>query len=145
MTHAAGAGRGIGTMPLLRLAKRARRPGQQPKGGYSSGQRGQTVNLLAYAYGGSNPSPPTHPQRAVAFGERALSLSGRSASRLRRSARGCAVQGLRRRGAGVEPSPPTVKNRTWLCLLATSGTTTLRLGGYERVERSVANLRGRVL
>ncbi len=46
--------------------------------------------------GGSNPSPPTHPQRAVAFGERALSLSGRSASRLRRSARGCAVQGLRR-------------------------------------------------
>jgi hypothetical protein len=23
---------------------------------YSSGQRGQTVNLLAYAYGGSNPS-----------------------------------------------------------------------------------------
>ena len=27
-------------------------------GGYSSGQRGQTVNLLAYAYGGSSPSPP---------------------------------------------------------------------------------------
>jgi hypothetical protein len=48
------------------------------------------------AYGGSNPSPPIHPQRAVAFRERALSLSGRSASRLRRSARGCAAQGLRR-------------------------------------------------
>ena len=29
------------------------------KGGYQSGQMGQTVNLLAYAYGGSNPSPPT--------------------------------------------------------------------------------------
>ena len=28
-------------------------------GGYQSGQMGQTVNLLAYAYGGSNPSPPT--------------------------------------------------------------------------------------
>jgi hypothetical protein len=27
--------------------------------GYSSGQRGQTVNLLAYAYEGSNPSPTT--------------------------------------------------------------------------------------
>ncbi len=27
--------------------------------GYSSGQRGQTVNLLAYAYGGSNPPPTT--------------------------------------------------------------------------------------
>ena len=34
--------------------------GSNPVGGflrvYSSGQRGQTVNLLAYAYGGSNPS-----------------------------------------------------------------------------------------
>jgi hypothetical protein len=26
---------------------------------YQSGQMGQTVNLLAYAYGGSNPSAPT--------------------------------------------------------------------------------------
>ena len=29
------------------------------KGGYQSGQMGQTVNLLAYAFGGSNPSLPT--------------------------------------------------------------------------------------
>ena len=29
-----------------------------PPGGYRSGQTGQTVNLLANAYGGSNPSPP---------------------------------------------------------------------------------------
>ena len=28
-------------------------------GRYQSGQMGQTVNLLAYAYGGSNPSLPT--------------------------------------------------------------------------------------
>ena len=28
-------------------------------GEYQSGQMGQTVNLLAYAYGGSNPSSPT--------------------------------------------------------------------------------------
>jgi hypothetical protein len=27
--------------------------------GYPSGQRGQTVNLLAYAFDGSNPSPTT--------------------------------------------------------------------------------------
>ena len=27
--------------------------------GYSSGQRGQTVNLLAYASAGSNPAPTT--------------------------------------------------------------------------------------
>jgi hypothetical protein len=29
------------------------------KGVYQSGQMGQTVNLLVYAYGGSNPSAPT--------------------------------------------------------------------------------------
>jgi hypothetical protein len=28
-------------------------------GGYPSGQRGLTVNQLADAFGGSNPSPPT--------------------------------------------------------------------------------------
>ena len=28
-------------------------------GSYQSGQMGQTVNLLAYAFGGSNPSSPT--------------------------------------------------------------------------------------
>ena len=28
-------------------------------GGYRSGQTGQTVNLLAFAFEGSNPSPPT--------------------------------------------------------------------------------------
>ena len=31
---------------------------RQP-GRYQSGQMGQTVNLLAYAFGGSNPSLPT--------------------------------------------------------------------------------------
>ena len=29
------------------------------QGGYPSGQRGLTVNQLAEAFGGSNPSPPT--------------------------------------------------------------------------------------
>ena len=32
--------------------------------GYPSGQRGQTVNLLAYAFDGSNPSPTTTPASA---------------------------------------------------------------------------------
>ena len=31
--------------------------------GYPSGQRGQTVNLLAYAFAGSNPAPTTTPLR----------------------------------------------------------------------------------
>ena len=34
--------------------------------GYSSGQRGQTVNLLANAFSGSNPLPTTN---QLAFGE----------------------------------------------------------------------------
>ena len=29
------------------------------KGGYQSGQMGQTVNLLTYVFVGSNPAPPT--------------------------------------------------------------------------------------
>ncbi len=32
---------------------------ERSTGGYQSGQMGQTVNLLALAFGGSNPSPPT--------------------------------------------------------------------------------------
>ena len=32
---------------------------QSIKGGYQSGQMGQTVNLLSFDFGGSNPSPPT--------------------------------------------------------------------------------------
>ena len=34
-------------------------------GKYQSGQMGQTVNLLAYAFGGSNPSLPTENQIAI--------------------------------------------------------------------------------
>lgn len=37
----------------------------QPEG-YPSGQRGQTVNLLAYAFGGSNPPPSTISKAFVA-------------------------------------------------------------------------------
>ena len=33
------------------------------RGKYQSGQMGQTVNLLAYAFGGSNPSLPTRKRR----------------------------------------------------------------------------------
>ena len=34
-------------------------------GKYQSGQMGQTVNLLAYAFGGSNPSLPTKNQIVI--------------------------------------------------------------------------------
>ena len=33
---------------------------KKEKGGYQSGQMGLTVTQLAYAFGGSNPSLPTH-------------------------------------------------------------------------------------
>ena len=36
--------------------------------GYSSGQRGQTVNLLAHAFGGSNPPPTTIPMMKPPLG-----------------------------------------------------------------------------
>ena len=32
---------------------------QNIEGGFQSGQMGQTVNLLSFDFGGSNPSPPT--------------------------------------------------------------------------------------
>jgi hypothetical protein len=38
----------------------ARMEGLNNSGGYPSGQRGLTVNQLADAFGGSNPSPPIH-------------------------------------------------------------------------------------
>ena len=65
-------------------------------GKYQSGQMGQTVNLLAYAFGGSNPSLPTAKEqcgsssvdRALAFQaegrgfESRLPLSGESGKHL---------------------------------------------------------------
>ena len=49
-------------------------------GRYPSGQRGQTVNLLAYAFGGSNPPLPT----TGAFVQRSLERTGtiRTAERM---------------------------------------------------------------
>ena len=41
-------------------------------GKYQSGQMGQTVNLLAYAFGGSNPSLPTKQIEDVNFNSHPL-------------------------------------------------------------------------
>ena len=47
--------RGSGTAKVdLRLRKN-----ENIEGGFQSGQMGQTVNLLSFDFGGSNPSPPT--------------------------------------------------------------------------------------
>ena len=50
-------------------------------GGYQSGQMGQTVNLLAYAYGGSNPSPPTPIAGSVGSGKRSGNCGSSSVGR----------------------------------------------------------------
>src|SRR3972149_5948827 len=50
--------------------------GSPTPGGYPSGQRGLTVNQLADAFGGSNPSPPTGKKRSA--------VSGQQRSRVRR-------------------------------------------------------------
>ena len=39
--------------------KALRRSEKNIEGGFQSGQMGQTVNLLSFDFGGSNPSPPT--------------------------------------------------------------------------------------
>ena len=44
---------------LQELRTRLKKDGVEDKGGYQSGQMGQTVNLLVFTFGGSNPSPPT--------------------------------------------------------------------------------------
>ena len=51
-------GRGFESrLPLFHLLKSILQ--RMPQGKYQSGQMGQTVNLLAFAFGGSNPSLPT--------------------------------------------------------------------------------------
>ena len=52
------------------------------KGKYQSGQMGQTVNLLAYAFGGSNPSLPTRMRKQLSWQSTSLPSWG---SRVRAS------------------------------------------------------------
>ena len=54
-------------------------------GRYPSGQRGQTVNLLAHAFGGSNPPLPTISTAVVSGVERFAGLGPRSAQVTRRN------------------------------------------------------------
>ncbi len=54
-------------------------------GRYPSGQRGQTVNLLAHAFGGSNPPLPTISTAAASGAERFAGRGPRSAQATRRN------------------------------------------------------------
>jgi hypothetical protein len=59
-----------------------------PPGGYPSGQRGQTVNLLAHAFAGSNPAPP------ICFGLRRVLVPTAGAARRRPIPRRSRAPGL---------------------------------------------------
>src|SRR5262249_41809211 len=75
-------------------------------GRYPSGQRGQTVNLLAYAFGGSNPPLPTM-LSAVAAPERSVGVPKLTGVTPRREAASQAARQWRVRGnsSAVERQP----------------------------------------
>src|SRR5262249_62259489 len=52
-------GSGVQILPPAPAFSRSCQVRPADSGRYPSGQRGQTVNLLAYAFGGSNPPLPT--------------------------------------------------------------------------------------
>ena len=52
-------GRGVDSLHRLKFPRVGRSSLKKEKGEYQSGQMGQTVNLLVFTFGGSNPSLPT--------------------------------------------------------------------------------------
>ena len=92
-------------------------------GRYPSGQRGQTVNLLAYAFGGSNPPLPTTSNRAwPGTGKRGNSSAvERQPSKL-----------------GVAGSNPVSRSR--LCRIAHVAQSAERVLGKDEVSGSIPDM-----
>src|SRR5882724_9229582 len=76
-------GSGVQILPPAPAFSRSCQVRPADSGRYPSGQRGQTVNLLAYAFGGSNPPLPT----IVASAMRPASTEGGLRKARRREAR----------------------------------------------------------
>jgi hypothetical protein len=76
-------------------------------GRYPSGQRGQTVNLLAYAFGGSNPPLPT-----MRFGPSAGDVDVKDASRESTGGNSSAVERQPSK-LGVAGSNPVSRSMVW--------------------------------
>ena len=74
-------------------------------GRYPSGQRGQTVNLLAYAFGGSNPPLPTTVAGAVCTGWVAGGLIEVRVAPIRASPVRMALDEVRGNSSAVERQP----------------------------------------
>src|SRR2546430_15391573 len=89
-------GGGVQTHPPAPAFSRSYQVRPADSGRYPSGQRGQTVNLLAYAFGGSNP-PPHHCSGYLEVGfHRGWAEQGATT----RGTRGSAVESVR--GAAIE-------------------------------------------
>ncbi len=73
---------------------------------YPSGQRGQTVNLLAYAYGGSNPPLSTHLERKAVCGRIG---TRRPEHRNERNERNDGTRGTCGSSSGVEHQPSKLR------------------------------------
>ena len=56
----------VNDRPTMRRLTKLSRKRNEKKGEYQSGQMGQTVNLLVYTFGGSNPSSPTVQAKSIA-------------------------------------------------------------------------------
>ena len=104
-------------------------------GRYPSGQRGQTVNLLAYAFGGSNPPLPT----IVATGVSTARTVGRAGRRaFRRAPLACgAGSALCGNSSAVERQPSKLgvagSNPVSRSIVATAVSTARNVGGLFEI------------
>src|SRR5215475_8940785 len=89
-------GSGVQILPPAPAFSRSCQVRPADSGRYPSGQRGQTVNLLAYAFGGSNPPLPT------TFDAGAVKNCGNSSAVERQPSK-----------LGVAGSNPVSRSRTW--------------------------------
>jgi hypothetical protein len=108
-------------------------------GRYPSGQRGQTVNLLANAFGGSNPPLPTTPTVLVSGAERVARLGPRRAQATARNERGNSSAVERQPSKlGVAGSNPVSRSR-----FRERDERVRRLGGDAHVAQSAERVLGK--
>ena len=99
-------------------------------GRYPSGQREQTVNLLAYAFGGSNPPLPTKLGTTAPRGDRDERTSGNSSAVERQPSK-----------LGVAGSNPVSRSRSRVC--AHVAQSAERVLGKDEVSGSIPDMGSR--
>ena len=110
-------------------------------GRYPSGQRGQTVNLLAHAFGGSNPPLPTISTAVVSGVERFAGLGPRSAQATRRNNCGNSSAVERQPSKlGVAGSNPVSRSKAETHACAHVAQTAERVLGKDEVSGSIPDM-----